>query len=133
MDTKIAYKAVRAARLAAAMAILGRMPSDAQLHADESARHDDAAVNQGYIAGELAAKAGMTTEQLAKEVPQLMLAAAYPAWNGIVDGWYEAQPKDVTEAEVSDALAVLARIPSDAQLHDVMTRMWSELQRRRGL
>lgn len=113
MEIKLAHKAVKAARLAA----------------DEAARqgHDEAAYSQGRIAGELAAKAGMTTEQLAKEVPQLMAAASYPAWNGIVDGWYEAQPKDVTEADVADLLESIG-----SSSRDVVERMWSELQRRRG-
>lgn len=118
MDIKLAHKAVKAARLAA----------------DEAARqdHDEAAYSQGRIAGELASKAGMTTDELAKHVPQLMAAAAYPAWNGIVDGWYEAQPKDVTVEEVTDLLYGLDRTGTQEQ-RDLVARMWSELQRRRGL
>lgn len=114
MDTKLAHKAVKSARLAA----------------DEAARqgHDEAAYSQGRIAGEIASKAGMTTEQLAKEVPQLMAAASYPAWNGIVDGWYEAQPKEVTVDEVE----ALRQIVGAGMGLDLVDRMWAELLRRRG-
>jgi hypothetical protein len=114
MDNKLAHKAIKSARLAA---------SEAKLD------HDDAAYNQGRTAGQLAARADMTTEQLALEVPELMVPASYPAWNGVVDGWYESQPKDVDLGEVE---AVLATVHANDAAYDTVQRMWAELKRRRG-
>lgn len=125
MDATLSRKAVKAARLAAGEAALG---------------HDEAAQAQGRIAGELAARAGMTLAELNAAVgPLLHAPVAAPAWDAVVDGWYDAQPKEVTQAEVDAVLAWirasgvatdLTGSPGDA--HAIVTRMWSELQRRRG-
>lgn len=117
----LALKAIKSARLAAGEAKLG---------------HDDTAYNQGRIAGELAAGAGLRTDDLAREVPQLDEAVCYPAWNGIVDGWYEAQPKDVTATELDVLQSVIeTAVRNDGDRNgalDTVARMWAELQRLRG-
>lgn len=114
MDTTKARKAVKAARLAAGEATLG---------------HDDAAHAQGRIAGALAAAAGMTLSELNAEVgPSLHAPSAAPAWDAVVDGWYDAQPKEVTADEVD----ALRRIVGAGMGLDLVDRMWSEILRRRG-
>lgn len=116
MDTKLAHKAVKAA-------VLSRS-------AELSLGNEDEARAAGSMAGELAAKAGMTLAQLDAES---QLSKAAWGWDAAVDAWYELQPKDVTEDEALSAINVLAQHNTDAELHDVMRRMWAELQRRRGL
>lgn len=115
MDTKLAHKAIKSARLAASEARLG---------------NDEAAAHAATTAGNLAAKAGMTLNELHAEVPSLHDAAVALAWNCIVDGWYEAQPKDATESEITTLLNALADRPNH---HDIASRMVAELYRRRGL
>lgn len=116
MDTKLAHKAVKAARLALSE----------EMGSQNSPVNEDAARMSGRMAGELAAKAGMTLTQLDEE--SKLSKAAY-AWDAAVDAWYELQPKDVTGAEVELLTAQL----SNAEHRDLVTRMWAELQRRRGV
>lgn len=116
MDTTKAHKAVKAARLALSEYTLG---------------HEDAAMHAGVNAGRLWAAAGTSTvNTLDDEVRGLSANAA--VWNSVVDGWYEAQPKDATQEEVDVLLAGL-RVRDLPVHHAVVTRMWSELQRRRGV
>lgn len=120
MDTKLAHKAVKAARLA-----IG----------EERLSHDDTACSQGRIAGELAAKAGMTLAELDTESGGMSGLAAY-AWSSAVDGWYDAQPKDVTESEYEQLLHEVTQWDGSLTSQDIrdrVVRMWSELKRRRGL
>lgn len=115
MDTTKAHKAVKAARLA-----LSEYTLD----------NEHAAIQAGLTAGRLWAAAGTSTvNTLDDEVRGLSGNAC--VWNSVVDGWYEGQPKDVTQEEVDSVLAVLRL--ADAQIpHVLVTRMWSELLRRRG-
>lgn len=114
-NTTKAHKAVKASRLAMSEEKLG---------------NEEAAIQAAMTAGRLWAEAGTTTiNTLDAEVPGL--SASTLAWNAAVDGWYEAQPKDATQAEVDGLLAAL-RLADAQGPHDVVTRMWSEIQRRRG-
>jgi hypothetical protein len=115
MNTTKAHKAVKAARLAISAEKLG---------------NEEEAVQAGATAGRLWAEAGTTTiNTLDDEVRGLSMSTL--AWNAAVDGWYEAQPNDATQDEVDELLASL-RYDHQVSQHALVTRMWAEIQRRRG-
>ena len=113
IDTKLSHKAIKAARLAAGEAKID---------------HIEAANSQGRIAGDLAARAGITLEQLHGAVPELHAPYAAPAWSSCVDGWYDAQPSEVSELEYQTAAAAIL----STEARGIMDRMWAELLRRRA-
>lgn len=115
-NTNLANKAIKAARLAASEDGLG---------------NESAARQAGAAAGRLAFEAGMTCSDVSAAVPALSRPSSAAAWDALVDAWYEAQPKEVTQREVDGVLAALRS--HDAPIsHDIVARMWTELLRRRG-
>lgn len=118
MNTTRAHKAVKAGRLAVSAEQLG---------------NDDEAHQAGKTAGALAAAADMTLAQLDAEVGRM--CAASIAWSAAVDAWYEAQPADVTDAEVDAVLTTLRADSATGATASgaIVVRMWAEIQRRRGL